>query len=171
MLQKRNAVFYLIGSLSSAFSGILAYGFSQMAGLGVGDGLGAHYGPDKLHPTRPKGIAPGLAGWRWIFIMQGLITCLLAIGAYFTIVNFPEKAAHVSFGPKFLNQKEVDFVVATIEKDRHDATLEEFKVGQYLKCAADLKVWGFAALFGLSTTVTYAIAYFLPIILEVGMGF
>lgn len=70
MLQKRNAVFYLIGSLSSAFSGILAYGFSQMAGLGVGDGLGAHYGPDKLHPTRPKGIAPGLAGWRWIFIMQ-----------------------------------------------------------------------------------------------------
>lgn len=65
----------------------------------------------------------------------------------------------------------MDFVVATIEKDRHDATLEEFKVGQYLKCAADLKVWGFAALFGLSTTVTYAIAYFLPIILEVGMGF
>ncbi|THX26171.1 retrograde regulation protein 2 [Aureobasidium pullulans] len=171
MLQKRNAVFYLIGSLSSAFSGILAYGFSQMAGLGVGDGLGAHYGPDKLHPTRPRGIGPGLAGWRWIFIMQGLITCILAIGAYFTIVNFPEKAAHVGFGPKFLNQKEVDFIVATIEKDRHDAIPEEFKVGQYLKSAGDLKVWGFAALFGLTTTVTYAIAYFLPIILEAGMGF
>ncbi|KAI4794644.1 retrograde regulation protein 2, partial [Aureobasidium sp. EXF-8845] len=150
MLQKRNAVFYLIGSLSSAFSGILAYGFSQMAGLGVGEGLGVHFGPTKANPTRAKGIGPGLAGWRWIFIMQGLITCILAIGAYFTIVNFPEKAAHVSFGPKFLTQKEVDFVVATIEKDRHDATLEEFKIGQYLKNAGDLKVWGFAALFGLT---------------------
>lgn len=33
-LQKRNAVFYLIGSMSSAFSGILAYGFFQMNTLG-----------------------------------------------------------------------------------------------------------------------------------------
>lgn len=45
-LQKRNAVFYLIGSVASAFSGILAYGLSQMGGL------------------------QGLAGWRWIFIVS-----------------------------------------------------------------------------------------------------
>ena len=45
-LQKRNAVFYLIGSMASAFAGILAYGFMQMAGLG------------------------GLAGWKWIFIVS-----------------------------------------------------------------------------------------------------
>src|SRR5437868_5147619 len=45
-LQTRNAVFYLIGcSLASAFSGILAYGFTQLNGLG------------------------GLEGWRWIFIV------------------------------------------------------------------------------------------------------
>jgi hypothetical protein len=44
-------------------------------------------------------------------------------------------------------------------------------VGCYLKGALDLKVWGFAALFGLTTTNTYAIAYFLPIILYDGMGF
>jgi hypothetical protein len=35
----------------------------------------------------------------------------------------------------------------------------------------DLKVWGFAWLFMLSATCTYAIAYFLPIILNDGMGF
>ena len=46
-----------------------------------------------------------------------------------------------------------------------------FRVGQYLRNALDLKVWGFASLFGLTTTCTYAIAYFLPIILEDGMGF
>jgi hypothetical protein len=44
-LQKRNAVFYLIGSMASALSGILAYGVMQMKGLG------------------------GLSGWRWIFVV------------------------------------------------------------------------------------------------------
>jgi MFS family permease len=45
-LQKRNAVFYLIGSMASAFAGILAYGLMQMHGLA------------------------GLEGWRWIFIVR-----------------------------------------------------------------------------------------------------
>jgi MFS family permease len=45
-LQKRNAVFYLIGSMASALSGILAYGLMQL-----------------------KGRA-GLGGWRWIFIVS-----------------------------------------------------------------------------------------------------
>ncbi|KAJ9624448.1 hypothetical protein H2203_005183 [Taxawa tesnikishii (nom. ined.)] len=169
-LQKRNAVFYLIGSMASAFAGILAYGLSQMAGLGSGDGLGAHYGPTKANPTAPKGIRPGLAGWRWIFIMQGLITCLIGLAAYVLIVDFPELSTR-SFGLKFLNEEEAAFVVAKIEKDRHDAIPEDFKIGKYLKNGLDLKVWAFAALFGLTTTCTYAIAYFLPIILQQGMGF
>jgi MFS family permease len=50
-LQKRNAVFYLIGSMASAFSGILAYGVMQMKGLG------------------------GLAGWKWIFIVSDAPFC------------------------------------------------------------------------------------------------
>jgi len=95
---------------------------------------------------------------------------LLAIFSLATIVDFPEKAAN-TFGFKFLSPKEVEFVVARIEKDRHDAIPEPFHVGKYLRNALDLKVWGFAALFGLTTTNTYAIAYFLPIILNDGMGF
>jgi len=169
-LQKRNAVFYLIGSMASAFSGILAYGISQMAGLGSGEGLGQHYGPTKLNPTAPRGIQPGLAGWRWIFIMQGLITCIMGLGAFALIVDFPEKATK-TWGLKFLNENEAAFVVARIQKDRHDALAAPFHLGEYLRGAADLKVWGFAALFGLTTTMTYAIAYFLPIILNEGMGF
>lgn len=45
-LQKRNATFYLIGSMASGFGGILAYGLMQMDGLA------------------------GRAGWRWIFIVS-----------------------------------------------------------------------------------------------------
>lgn len=48
---KRFSVFYIIGCIANAFGGILAYGFMQMDGLG------------------------GKAGWRWIFIMEGLVSC------------------------------------------------------------------------------------------------
>lgn len=68
-MQKRNAVFYLIGSMASAFAGILAYGLSQMAGLGnLGDPIyGTHYGgPTAANPTAPYSYRPGIAGWRWI---------------------------------------------------------------------------------------------------------
>jgi hypothetical protein len=69
-LQKRYAVFYLIGSLSSAFSGIMAFGFDQMNGLG---NLGPDYGKRVLvNPKNPAlGVASiqgGIAGWRWIFM-------------------------------------------------------------------------------------------------------
>ncbi|CAG8976274.1 hypothetical protein HYALB_00012465 [Hymenoscyphus albidus] len=143
-LQKRYAVFYLIGSLASACSGILAYGIMQMHGLG------------------------NLAGWRWIFIMEGLITCAVGFGAWFLIVDFPELAAR---SWRFLNERETAFVVARIQLDRDDAVPTTFSAIAYMKNALDLKVWGFALIFGLSTTVTYAIAYFLPIILVRGMGF
>ena len=66
-LQKRNAVFYLIGSMSSAFSGIMAYGMMQLNGKGsLPYGYGQHYGPTKAHPHAPSGVEPGIAGWRWI---------------------------------------------------------------------------------------------------------
>jgi hypothetical protein len=45
-LQKRNAVFFLIGSMANGLSGILAYGLIQMGNLGH------------------------LSGWRWIFVVR-----------------------------------------------------------------------------------------------------
>jgi len=48
---------------------------------------------------------------------------------------------------------------------------EPFSFAAFLKPALDVKIWGFAVIFCCLTTVTYAIAYFLPIILREGMGF
>jgi hypothetical protein len=76
------------------------------------------------------------------------------------IVDFPEKAA-ASWN--FITEKESAFIVAKIQLDRHDVEIEEFRLGDYLRTALDLKVWGFAACFMLTTTNSYAIAYFLPI--------
>ncbi len=84
------------------------------------------------------------------------------------IVDFPE------LSPKswhFLNRREAAFVVARIEHDRADVKTERFSLGSYLRNAYDSKVWGFAALHMFTTTNSYAIAYFLPIILRDGMGF
>lgn len=81
-LQKRNAVFYLIGSMASAFSGIVAYGFYNMKGLGD---LGPAYSQrvySDTDPTAPPIILPGLAGWRWIvrrFMDFGFVRMLTCV--------------------------------------------------------------------------------------------
>ena len=119
-LQKRNATFYLIGSMASGFGGILAYGLMQMDGLS------------------------GLSGWRWIFIIEGVLTCVLAIGAWFIIVDFPEDSPQ---SWRFLNEAEATFVVARIEQDRSDTFPDDFSWGRYLRNALDSKVWAFAWLY------------------------
>lgn len=55
--------------------------------------------------------------------------------------------------------------------DRADAVTEKWELGKFLRPALDLKIWGFAMCFGMTTTVSYALAYFLPIILTTGLKF
>ncbi|KAK5103428.1 hypothetical protein LTS08_002843 [Lithohypha guttulata] len=144
-LQKRYSVFYLIGCLASACAGILAFGLMQMDGIN------------------------GYRGWRWIFIMEGILTCVLGAGGYFLLVDFPDRAHRTALW--FLNEKECAFVLRRINKDRDDAAVEPFNFKKWVSNGLDLKIWGFAMIFFCLTTVSYAIAYFLPIILRNGMGF
>ncbi|KAH7115383.1 major facilitator superfamily domain-containing protein [Dactylonectria estremocensis] len=166
-LQKRNAVFYLIGTTLSAFSGVLALGFSQLDGHGSGPTWWGRVRVDE--ETGDMNIERGISGWRWIFIFQGALTCIIAVFAYVTVLGFPDAVSNV-WGFK-LSKKETDFILARIELDRKDATTERFLLRAYIANAYDLKIWGFAALFGLTTVNTYAIAYFLPLILKDGLGF
>lgn len=106
---------------------------------------------------------------RWIFIIEGVITCCIGIFGYFMLVPFPDANPEKAWG--FLNKREVEFVIARVNQDRGDAASEPFSLVKFLKPATDLKIWGFALIFCCLTTVTYALAYFLPIILRGGMGF
>ena len=117
--------------------------------------------------SRMNGIG-GHAGWRWIFILEGTITAAFGLVAYFLIVDFPEDA-HKSW--KFLKEDEIQTVIDRINRDRQDVVTSAFKLGSYLKNALDWKIWFFAANFGLTSVVTYAAAYFLPIVLQEGLGF
>lgn len=119
-LYKRTSIFYLIGVLGSALGGLLGLGFSRMGGLA------------------------GYNGWRWIFIMEGILTILIGIAGYVFTVDFPEKA-HKAWG--FLTKPEADFIVRRINRDRQDAEPENFAWRKFFRPALDLKIWGFALLF------------------------
>ena len=75
--------------MATALSGILSYGFMQLNTHGSGHNLGQSYGPTAADPNAPSGRMPGIAGWRWIFILQGVITCVVALIGFVTIVDFP----------------------------------------------------------------------------------
>lgn len=79
--QKRFTVYFCSVILASAFGGLLATGIANM------DGIGGH------------------SNWRWIFILEGIITCLVAFAAYFFISDFPTEA-------KWLSDSERRFVLA-----------------------------------------------------------
>ncbi|CAL8580072.1 hypothetical protein XPA_005806 [Xanthoria parietina] len=78
--QFRQAMFFSAASVAGAFSGLLAFAIAKMDGVG------------------------GYEGWRWIFILEGILTVLVAIIAFFTIYDFPETA-------KFLTEPERAWVV------------------------------------------------------------
>ncbi|KAK4193168.1 major facilitator superfamily domain-containing protein [Podospora australis] len=110
----------------------------------------------------------GLNGWRWMFIVQGLCTCVIGIVTYWWMVDFPENS-HKSF--RFLTEEEAKIVSGRIQKDRGDVFPQEFSIIEVLKHAKDLKIWGFACLFFMQNIVSTALAYFVPIILENGLGY
>ena len=110
----------------------------------------------------------GVKGWQWMFIIQGLVACLIGIATYWWIVDFPENAQESFY---FLDKTETKIAVARIQQDRGDVVPTPFSWPEVLKHFLDMKVYGFAATFFLLNLVSTALSYFLPIILHNGMGF
>lgn len=115
--QFRQALFFSAASVAGAFSGLLAFGIAHMDGVG------------------------NLEGWRWIFILEGILTVVVAIIAYFTLFDFPETAS-------FLTEEERAFVVYRLKyqaSQEHDgvqvAQDDSFK-WKYVKDAfLDWQIW------------------------------
>ncbi|KAL7799930.1 major facilitator superfamily domain-containing protein [Trichoderma ceciliae] len=141
---KRYSMFYLLGCVASAFAGILAYGLMQLGGR------------------------EGLSGWRWIFIIEGTITCALAIAGYWLLVDFPD-STRLTWS--FLGQREREWIVHRIQRDRGDSKVPAFNLGKFLSGGADWKIWAYALIFFSTTTISYALAYTLPLILTHSMKF
>lgn len=92
----------------------------------------------------------------------------LGFFGYWSLVGFPDGKQK---NWRFLSQRELQFVMNRVNQDRGDVTPPPFDFWKFIGAGTDLKIWGFALIFGCTTTMSYAIAYFLPIILNLGMGF
>ncbi|KAI0201382.1 retrograde regulation protein 2 [Astrocystis sublimbata] len=110
----------------------------------------------------------GLAGWRYMFLVQGLITIVIGLVTYFWMVDFPENA-HRSLW--FLSHDEQQLAVARLNADRKDVEPEVFAWKKVFVHARDPKIYGFAVMFFLLNLVSTSLSYFLPSILQNGLGF
>lgn len=114
-----------------------------------------------------KGLA-NLNGWRWIFIIEGIITCVLAIASYWLLVDFPDSTRKTW---SFLDDRQKAIIMARVNADRGDVEVPPFKLAKFLGAGLDWKIWAYALIFFGSTTISYSLAYFLPIILNQNLGF
>ena len=128
--QYRIALFFSAASLAGAFGGILAYGIGFMKGVG------------------------GLNGWRWIFIIEGLLTVVVSAGGYYFICNYPATAP-------FLSNNERSFIHARLKADC-DATQNEAFTWTNVKSAlADPKCWLYGFAFHTMSLPLYTLSLFL----------
>ncbi|KAI9370254.1 major facilitator superfamily domain-containing protein [Aspergillus egyptiacus] len=144
LAQYRQALFFSAASIAGAFSGILAWAIAKMDGVG------------------------NYEGWRWIFILEGILTVLVGFIAPFTMYDFPETAS-------FLTEDERQYVIHALrsqtvghETHREEVVEEQAKFrGKYVLDA--LKDWqiyvGLFMYWGV-TCPLYGISFFLPSIIK-----
>ncbi|OJI99292.1 hypothetical protein ASPVEDRAFT_69737 [Aspergillus versicolor CBS 583.65] len=79
-LGTRVASFFCASALSGAFSGLLAAGISEMDNVG------------------------GYKGWRWILLIEGLITVMLGVTCFFLLIDSPRLST------RWLDQDEIRYL-------------------------------------------------------------
>ncbi|EMD33226.1 hypothetical protein CERSUDRAFT_118267 [Gelatoporia subvermispora B] len=134
--QKRFSFFFSSATLAGGFGGLLASAIGKM---------------DGMH---------GLRGWRWIFILEGLLTCVVSATLYFVISDFPEEAT-------WLSADEKEYVKARLFEDvGHSKRHESLTFKSILEVFKDYKIIvGGLMYFGLIVPA-YGYAYFAPSIIQ-----
>ncbi|KAM0709966.1 hypothetical protein Q7P35_002328 [Cladosporium inversicolor] len=134
-LQWRLNLFFCGAILAGAFSGLLAYAIANLDGLG------------------------GYGGWRWIFIIEGIITCGVAVVSKWLIPDWPETA-------KFLNDDERTLLIARLSVDVADAKMNRLDGPARKRVFGDWKIYcGVIMYIGIVNT-GYATSFFTPTIIR-----
>ncbi|MCJ1380519.1 hypothetical protein MMC17_003627 [Xylographa soralifera] len=131
--QKRFTWYWCSVLVSSAFGGLLASAIANMNGVG------------------------GLSNWRWIFILEGIITILVGIVAFFLVADFPRDA-------KWLTENERNVVLARTSKS--GSLLEKITAKDIVHFFSDFKnILGGVIYFSMIVPI-YSFAYFAPTIIK-----
>ncbi|OTB06841.1 hypothetical protein M426DRAFT_318550 [Hypoxylon sp. CI-4A] len=134
--QKRYSLFFSSTSLAGAFGGLLASAIGKMQGM------------------------RGYNGWRWIFILEGVLTAVVGIIFFFIFPTFPEEA-------KWLTEEERTYVKARLQADQgHNAAERNITFKDVVNTMKDHRVWlGGFMYFGLLVPA-YGYAFFAPTIIQ-----
>ena len=101
----------------------------------------------------------GLHGWRWIFILEGMLTVVVSLIAYFFVANYPSTA-------KFLTDQERACIRARLAAS-NDATRDEaFNWRNVSSAVRDPKVWLYGLGFHTMSLPLYTLSLFLPTIIK-----
>lgn len=134
--QKRYSLFFSSTSLAGAFGGLLASAIGKLDGV------------------------RNYSGWRWIFILEGTLTAIVAIIFFFTFPAFPEEA-------KWLNEEERNYIKARLRADQgNNAAERKITLSDVLTVMKNHRIWlgGFMYL-GLIVPA-YSYAFFSPTIIK-----
>lgn len=134
----RIALYFSSATIAGAFSGILAWAIMKMDGIG------------------------GLAGWSWIFILEGITTLVVAIGCYFIIYNNPKSCG-------FLTPDEIIYWEWHLKQDagkgQEEVDNEPLQWKHVKEGMFHWRVW-YVIILSLGCTVPiYSFSYFLPTII------
>ncbi|WWC69764.1 uncharacterized protein I206_103707 [Kwoniella pini CBS 10737] len=129
-MSKRIALFYTASLVSGAFGGLLAGG--------IIDGL--------------EGVG-GTRGWKWLFIIEGLITVAIASVAFFVLPNYPTNTG-------WLSDSEKDLAVARLAVGQEQGTDISHKAA-FISAIKDPKTWVFLFIYNVINSVG-TISYFFP---------
>ncbi|KAK9326093.1 major facilitator superfamily domain-containing protein [Lipomyces orientalis] len=136
-LQTRMTVFFCASVIAGAFGGLLAYALTKMDGLG------------------------NMAGWRWIFVVEGIVTTVIGALSKFMVPDFPDTA-------KFLTPEESNWIQYRINEDETSA---EYKMDRLDKHSLRIilhdpkTIFGSLLFFGTVCT-GYSGSFFMPTIIQ-----
>ncbi|KIW22912.1 uncharacterized protein PV07_11160 [Cladophialophora immunda] len=137
----RQSLFFSAASVAGAFSGLLAYAIAKMDGVA------------------------GEAGWRWIFILEGIVTVVVACAAFFLLHDFPDTAT-------FLSPEEKAWVVHRLKyqgskkSGRMVAESDHFEWKYVVRALTDWQLYLSLFMYWGIVCPLYGISFFLPTIIK-----
>lgn len=169
----RVSFFFSAAAAAGAFGGILAYGIGFMDGVGGKRGWECEYStiPSRQLVQRhviylaqstetTRATSPLVTG---IFILEGLLTIVIAFLAYFTIPHYPTKT-------KWFTPREVLILKHRLGTDSDAIQDEGFNWSGAKQAFADPKVYLYCFLFHGMSFALYTVSLFLPTIIS-GLGY
>jgi carbohydrate kinase (thermoresistant glucokinase family) len=97
----------------------------------------------------------GLAGWQWLFLLEGIPAILLGFVAYFFLTDRPEKA-------RWLSADDLAWLVSTLRRDEATASKERTAPAGILSMLLDVRVWSFSFIYFSAVACAYSIQFWLP---------